>query len=318
MITEETLLILGAGASKPYGFPTGRELRTYIFSEFCNDYEKILREYEKRSETWILKSMLEPKEFAEAFKKSSIPSIDQFLALNPNFQNVGKIAIATAILKYEKESRFREDIDNHSKDWYSLLYEKMIEGYSSPNSLERLGRNKVSFMTFNYDRSLEHFLYESLWNSFYEEKDKIALSAKKLIPFPFVHIYGYIDKPVWDGGSQYRVESCYKTIHQLKENIKVIGERPGVQTEEIAKLFAWAKRIFFLGFGFAPENTKVLGLPGIISYTKPIYGTAQSFTKHEIQKVKEFIQRSFPKDRRFETNPIIEDKDCYQFLRDHL
>ena len=30
MITEETLFILGAGASNPYGFPTGKELRSYI------------------------------------------------------------------------------------------------------------------------------------------------------------------------------------------------------------------------------------------------------------------------------------------------
>ena len=117
--------------------------------------------------------MYEPKVFAEAFKKSSIPSIDQFLALNPNFQNVGKIAIATAMLKYEKESRFREDIDDPSKDWYRLLYEKMIEGFSSPNFLEALGDNKVSFMTFNYDRSLEHFLYESLLNSFYTSSVRI-------------------------------------------------------------------------------------------------------------------------------------------------
>ena len=65
--------------------------------------------------------MYEPKVFAEAFKKSSIPSIDQFLALNPNFQSIGKIAITTAILKYEKKSRFREDIGDPSKDWYRLL-----------------------------------------------------------------------------------------------------------------------------------------------------------------------------------------------------
>lgn len=30
MITENTIFILGAGASKPYGFPTGAELREQI------------------------------------------------------------------------------------------------------------------------------------------------------------------------------------------------------------------------------------------------------------------------------------------------
>jgi len=30
MITKPTVLVIGAGASKPYGFPTGQELRDYI------------------------------------------------------------------------------------------------------------------------------------------------------------------------------------------------------------------------------------------------------------------------------------------------
>jgi len=37
MIKEKTVLILGAGASKPYGFPTGEELRREIIDNYVND-----------------------------------------------------------------------------------------------------------------------------------------------------------------------------------------------------------------------------------------------------------------------------------------
>ena len=37
MITHPTVFILGAGASKPYGFPTGKELRVQIITEFVNE-----------------------------------------------------------------------------------------------------------------------------------------------------------------------------------------------------------------------------------------------------------------------------------------
>jgi len=36
MIDTPTLFILGAGASKPYGYPTGAELRTDIVKQFVN------------------------------------------------------------------------------------------------------------------------------------------------------------------------------------------------------------------------------------------------------------------------------------------
>ena len=44
MITEKTVFILGAGASKPYGFPTALELRKDIIYKFPNLYKNAYAE----------------------------------------------------------------------------------------------------------------------------------------------------------------------------------------------------------------------------------------------------------------------------------
>ncbi len=40
MITRETVLVLGAGASMPYGFPSGQDLVALISMYQCSDLEK--------------------------------------------------------------------------------------------------------------------------------------------------------------------------------------------------------------------------------------------------------------------------------------
>ena len=42
MISEETLFILGAGASKPYRYLTGKELRKYICKGLPTDLSAII------------------------------------------------------------------------------------------------------------------------------------------------------------------------------------------------------------------------------------------------------------------------------------
>lgn len=42
MINTPTVFILGAGASVPYGYPTGASLRASIIRNFCNDLQQLL------------------------------------------------------------------------------------------------------------------------------------------------------------------------------------------------------------------------------------------------------------------------------------
>ena len=38
MIERSTLFILGAGSSNPYGYPTAKQLRTFIVNDFIIEY----------------------------------------------------------------------------------------------------------------------------------------------------------------------------------------------------------------------------------------------------------------------------------------
>lgn len=320
MITEETLFILGAGASTPYGFPTGRKLRTYIFSEFPLDYERILKDYGEMEAFFCESEIQKARFFADTFHNSSSPSIDQFLATSPGFKDIGKIAIAAAILKFEEESYFREKVKLES-DWYRFLFEKMIRGFSSPESCENFAENKVAFITFNYDRSLEHFLYESLINLFYDKMEVIARNPLSFMPFPFIHIYGYLDKPVWAGGSEYRTQVDYRTIDRLKHNIRVVGERPIEISSKLIELFERAQNIFFLGFGYDPENIKALGLPDNITGDHRIFGTAMNYTEKERMDITKLLSQcrgGIPVKIIRPQHIAIKDANCHQLLRNYL
>lgn len=321
MITQETLFVLGAGASKPYGFPTGKELRAYVCQDFPNQFSDVLSK-DRNIHSKVDRLVADAQDLAKKFKSSNIPSIDQFLALSPRYSSIGKQAIIMNILRCEHNSAFGLGLneESQSQDWYSLLYARMTEGLSSPADYEKFGQNKISFITFNYDRSLEHFLYTSLLNSF-GESDKlreIASNVRDYIPFPFIHIYGQVDQPVWLGGVDYAPDLDYPRIEQFEGNIKLIGERTKEQKEEISRLFLKAERIFFLGFGYAPENMEAMGFPLTFRKRKSVYGTAKAFTKKEREFTTDTLGKSLIFEGESDIKPQIVDSDCYRLLRDFL
>ncbi len=290
MIEKSTLFILGAGASVPYGYPTGQGLREYIFTDFCKDYRKLLAPHHANIGSAVNRDMKKFDNFIKIFEEAPRTSIDRFLSINPSYQDIGKTAIATAILQYEKNSVFNEKVSNHyENDWYSLLFQKMTDGFSSQDHLQHFPNNKVSFITFNYDRSLEHFFYKSLISLFHSLKSEIDSNIKKYIPFPFIHVYGTIDEPEWDANSktaQYKIDITYEWVQTLKNNIKVIGERSSYDKSKIVDLFLNANRIIFLGFGYADENLDVLSYPTYAQQIMRICGTTYGMNSDEIERIK--------------------------------
>jgi len=45
-----------------------------------------------------------------------------------------------------------------------------IAGLKQPQDFEKFKENKVAFITFNYERSLEYFLYTSFINTFWQSR----------------------------------------------------------------------------------------------------------------------------------------------------
>lgn len=314
MISTETVFILGAGSNFLYKFPLASDLRKNICKDFPISFIELIEKSDITNKGQLIE---EAKDFADKFFKSSIESIDAFLFFNPHLSDVGKIAITFYILNAEKISMFREDCINPSKDWYTMLFNKMIEGLD-PVDWNIFGENKVTFITFNYDRSLEFFLYESLMNSF-TSADRLDL-INELKKIPVYHVYGKPAYLPWEDGVQklsYRSNFGIHEVTDFSVNLKLINERYDDKDylKKIMVEISKAKEIYFLGFAYRKENLDILGVPGCITNDHRVYGTAFGVPENEIAENKVLLAKNFDHVRKGYDLPHIEDIDCYTLLR---
>lgn len=308
MITQQTLFILGAGASFPYGYPTGLGLRENICLNTYNRIQKYTQKLDRPGGMEAYNLLEKSKKFVEVFSKSQNESIDLFLARNKEFSEVGKVAIALELVYRESKSTFTEGMKCH---WYRHLFGEMTKHLISPDSFRDIEKNKVSFITFNYDRSLEHFLCDAFAHSFYSAKEEDIIRCLSAIPI--IHTYGVLDKLPWQQGKRaYGGAYEFTDILKMKDNIKTIYERNKSGNEDIKGLISEAQRIFILGFGFGPENVEILGIKTKSLQNTVVYGTALGATELEIRKIKSSFEISNNHKVRFH------DMDCLQLLREEM
>ena len=318
MIDIPTVFILGAGASVPYGYPSAAQLRLSIIRDFRHLYHSLL--IDARIDDPTIASLLhQAQEFIDAFNRSSVESIDRFLSFSPSFTSIGKKAITLSMLHSEQKSVLREEMEPSGarQDWYKLLYNRMISELKEPSDFKKFRENKVAFITFNYDRSFDHFLYDSFLYTFSDSRREFEASIKEYIPFPIIHVYGQVDKIKLEGGLDYKANYDFTMVERLSRNIRVIGERTNDLNDKIIKIITDYKRIFFLGFGYADENMDSIVMPQSVDVGSEIYGTAYDKTPKEIEVVRDVFRRSFAK-RKFSLRPQIENKTCYELLREYL
>jgi hypothetical protein len=163
MMDGPTLFILGAVASVPYGYHTGKEFRKDIVDNFSKVFEGLLntrRDQDEHNEVNNPIELEQAKKFVDVFNKSRIESIDKFLSLNPRFSSIGKIAITLSILRKEKSSHFPEAIgpSKNDQDWYSLLFNRMISSCTNPDDLKNLVIIRLP---------LSHLITIGHWNNFF-------------------------------------------------------------------------------------------------------------------------------------------------------
>lgn len=202
-------------------------------------------------------------------------------------------------------------------DWYSYLFHKLTDWINNKNDYINFGENLVQFITFNYDRSLEHFLYESLVNSFNQilpEKIK-----EQLIKLRIIHVFGQVAGLEWQGlpskiGYREDVNLNLIDIKGLFKSIRIIYEEENPELEEAHKLISEAQQIFFLGFGYAKENLKLLKIPEILNPKQNIYGTVLGSTPKEIQDIRSIFSEIV----RHQRSDNFQDKDCLEYLRHNM
>ena len=326
------VFILGAGASKPYGFPLGLELNNLIRKYFYNNMDLYInRELRSPSDAIYTLLLNNAKWFSEEFNKVQDVLIDKYLNINKNFVEQGKISIISEIYKSEFSSVLPLANYDIKGDWYSYLYKKIISGFKFENikDLEQIYcQNKISFITFNYDRSLEHYLFESLFGLFKNAGGSRKVLANILSKIPILHIYGKIGNLPWQKGYDhikfYNEEkkvlsfgnlnnyNSIKVALKYNDMIQIMYEQRKISQDIIdaKKMIKDADRVFFLGFGYDPDNVELLDLPKLLK-GKEVFGTALNKTEHEIHLHRKLLNLH-------NSAPTFQPCDCLQLLRDFL
>ncbi len=252
MIKEPTVLILGAGASKPYGYPTGKELVDFVI----NTHTTLVDFGASESDA---------KEFATDLRRSAVESIDTFLERRRHWRELGKLAIAVFLMRAEREDNLYPGTGDN---WYAFLMNTVDAGITGFDELEQ---NQISVITFNYDRSFEQFLFLCLSSRYGKAPEEVAETLTRFMPI--VHVHGQLGLLDWQnsgdsGLAKRKYDAAYDSpekkelVRACAEGITIMaeGEDDSLEFQKARRLIENAKHLFFLGFGYHETNLRRLGL----------------------------------------------------------
>jgi hypothetical protein len=265
-----TVLVLGAGASSHLGFPLGPELLSTIIKNTSDPDGNFFKEL-----LGMNFSQETIRFFREHLEKSFPHSVDEFFENRPEFIDVGRASIAQVLIEREDESLLRNRDDN----WYRLLRDR-IKGEIDGNGFRPV------IVTFNYDLSLEKFLYDFLSSTFPRYATINTLTNVVRI----LHVHGrlgYLDYEAPRTPSRsYGGPVSRREILAASQGIRVPSQLTNdyggdmVYAQEAIKQ---AKRVIFLGFGYDDRNLHRLRVdnwePG------KYFGTAYGLGETRIQRL---------------------------------
>src|SRR6266571_687724 len=266
MIRKPTVLILGAGASAEYGFPTGRSLLLHIVRELSESSRLHLDMTSCGFNADLI------KQFCLELSASNQPSVDAFLEQHKNnadYENLGKAAIAASLIRFEDTPAIaiRDELKLYEYVWHHAS--------ATPGTY---AANALSILTFNYDRSFDEFLRRSLSASHPEFRTRDKPFQVAISNFPILHLYGWLgsvdenrDSYLKYGGADH--PALPPTIMAAAQRIKLYHQAKFDQPyiDLIHECIEPAERICFLGFGFYPMNIKILQFCGLGRNKKTIH-----------------------------------------------
>lgn len=279
MVTKKTVFVLGAGASMDFGFPSGIQLVKNICEKLS---EPLSGEFDIVQELGFDSN--EINKFTKALKQSGRMSVDAFLEGRIDFIGIGKAAITACLVPYENPDKLT-DLGLKGNNWYEYLFDQM----SAP--INEIHENKIGFITYNYDRSLECFFEMALRNSYNATSEQVQQFFNHI---PIVHLHGqlgeyaFLDIPYEHDSRRFSPDFNIPELRAASAIIKIIHEEDinnQLQFKQAWKLLQDAEQIAFLGFGFHPKNIERLKLE-CCKINAQFYGTACGMKLNEQMKIR--------------------------------
>ncbi|MDR6870124.1 hypothetical protein J2Y55_001124 [Bosea sp. BE125] len=349
MFIRPTVFVVGAGASSDVGLPLGAGLVKIIGGKVDIRHEDAFRQTHGDpviAAAIKLRNELSTKDaggahpyFAPnvyfqsggsiAASMSQAISIDNYLHTHSSDVTInwmGKAGIVSSILEAESKSsmshsrnRGRMRLDDLEDTWYNVFFQMLTEGVLR-EELESIFTN-VSFICFNYDRCIEHYLASAIANYF-----RITLDGAQQITsrLQIIHPYGQVGRLPWQsvtGAIDFGKAPSADELIELVGQIKTFTEQ--IEEEDVLKrmhsVLSHAKRIVYLGFSYANINMKLMNIsttqpPGGI---KRVFGTGFNLSLQNVESIKAQITSCLPGQHAPLTSVSIANSKAAPFLKDH-
>lgn len=312
MINEPTCLILGAGASVPYGLPTAEDLKSLILSGVTDAGQLAADKYALKKPVYVVSmgpSHHQAHKWAtyltDVTREAGLEhlrdkflerlggsprGIDWFLRNNPDYEDIAKLHIAAVLLDRETAPP--------SGDWYAELSRQAL-----PAHTRTFEPGMLSVITFNYDRSFERFFLTALQSDYNLSS---ADAEREFSQIKIEHVYGKLgslaDVPYGDVS---RVAIAAKGITLSRATVDEAIQR------RIQPLLESARYINFIGFGFDEDNLAILESNHLAKVVRT-YSTSKGLSSHQKKRARSSVRAWFsPKHPELNALELLREFDIF-------
>lgn len=314
MFNNKTVIIVGAGASKEVNLPTGQELKESIANSLEIEFDAmgrligfnriICNAIETISKKNGPDAQFHPPQlrYVNAAKKirDAMPlaiSIDNFIDTQQGdaaLELCGKLAIVLNILAAERDSLLFVDRTNPNskldyraleKTWFNSFIKLLSENCPVNHLEERLA--SIKLVIFNYDRCIEHFLFNALQTYYGLESSRAATLVSGI---KIYHPYGAVGNLPWSKKEHAIEFGAIPTPDQLIDlanEIKTFTEGTDPSSDAMLQIrtgMTEARIVLFLGFAFHRLNLELIQTSKgvhLMPYDVQYFGTAMGISKND-------------------------------------
>lgn len=335
MFERKTVFIAGAGASREVDFPMGAELTDVIAKKLhmgsTNGWQvdfgdrKVIAAIEsdvrKKGEIDINPYYAAGRTIAIGMKQAI--SIDNYLhahADNEIITWVGKLGIAASILEAEQNSRLATSRDRDALDigvvagsWYATFFQMLTEGVQR-SAINGIFDN-VSFITFNYDRCIEHYLVHAISNYFQIDQQEAQALVQNL---RIEHLYGQVGRLPWQvprGSTAFGKEFRGQDLPEIASQIRTFTERVDDKDmiQRARQLISDAEVIIYLGFSYGDMNMEILSVEE--AKDRAVFGTSYGVAAPNKKVIEREVVNSMGPNPDVILSLDLADMTCSDFLR---